>query len=172
MVSLGDRADRRWDARRAGQSGEMTIVQESVQCALPLPASVVWDFIDGPDSSPVLVDGFVRSFPVPDTPVGEVGEVRCSVIRADAGFLVGTFSERVELEPGRRSVSKSLSTPDPVITIQEVVPAGDSACVVRLTGGISVRQGAEGATRDQLQARLATVIDRLREVLAAMYPGR
>lgn len=170
-MGMAERAERRWHARRAGQPVGEVAVQESAQIALPLPAATVWAFIESPDSTPLVVDGFVQSFSVPDTPVGEVGEVRCSVVRHEGDTLIGIFSECAELDPGRRAVWRSLSTKEAVITITEVVPASESACVLRLTSGISVKAGAEDPTRRLIRKRLDEAVKRTRDVLTAMHPG-
>ena len=146
-------------------------VQESAEVAIPLPAEVVWDFCWRAENGPLVSEAVLEGFTVPGSPSGEVGEIQCHIQRADGGLLVGVLTEVIELDSGRRVVTRSLSTKEAMLSSTEVVPAGPQACVLRVSHGMTLTGGKHRKIQDALRDHVLTYVSRVAEVLAALYPN-
>lgn len=168
-MGLTERAEARFNARRSSDRQALKPVEESAQVAIPLPANVVWDFVWRAETAPLVSDNVVQAFTVPGTPIGEVGEIQCHIVRGEGGVLVGSLIEVVELDPGRRAVTRSLSTPEAAASTTEVIPAGETASVLRLSVAMTPAPGKESDLRSILQSHASTYVERVAGVLRAQH---
>jgi len=109
----------------------LVVLKDGAAIEVPASAEEVWDFIEDPRSTPVLQgDPRAFSFPIPGTPTG-VGGLSCSFAPGPLGGLAGTVSEVVEVDPGRRRVTRVVSGTMPVTAVTEVTPIGPDMCRLR-----------------------------------------
>lgn len=80
------------------------------QVAVPRTAAEIWAFVTDPGNEGAILGAqHVRSFVVPGTPAGAVGEVLCTVVRQGDGSWKGVLGETVERVEGVRLVVRVLS---------------------------------------------------------------
>ena len=84
-------------------------VKEAGSIDLPRNAAVMWSFMWDPASSVEIDEEAEIGTTVPGSPRG-LGEIQV-VIRRTAQGREGVLHEVVELEPGRRAVTRSLVNP-------------------------------------------------------------
>ena len=73
------------------------------QLAVPQSSADLWRFVSDPaNDGPIIGATHVRSFVVPGTPVGAVGELQCVVVRRPDGSWTGNLQETVERVDGVR----------------------------------------------------------------------
>lgn len=162
IVTWKEAAERRWAERLAPSVSDPQMITVSSQAAIPRPASEVWAFVHDPASSVLTIDNVVQGFTMPGTPVGEVGEVQVLVMRLPpSGRLVGILHEVVELDPGTRAVTQTLSWDEDQFATTEVLPVDNVSCVLRVTIESPVPREAR---RAQEQATRAVIDDYLRRV--------
>lgn len=68
----------------------------------------VWAFVWSAESNLILT-GVVRAFTVPGTPKGSVGEQQCYISKDERGLHRCNLIEVIELGPGYRAVTQSLT---------------------------------------------------------------
>jgi hypothetical protein len=97
------------------------------------PAAAVWDLVSDTDQfHRTATADHLWTFVAPGSPVGQVGERRVSLSRAPDGQVTAALVERTELIPGRRLVTKALTTS--LTTTTTVEPRGDGACELTFRG--------------------------------------
>jgi carbon monoxide dehydrogenase subunit G len=117
--------------RWAPSIDQLVVLKDGAAIEVPASAEEVWDFIEDPRSTPVLQgDPRAFSFPIPGTPTG-VGGLSCSFAPGPLGGLAGTVSEVVEVDPGRRWVTRVVSGTMPVTAVTEVTSIGPDRCRLR-----------------------------------------
>ena len=98
-------------------------VKEAASVELPQGAPAVWSFMWDPASCVKLFETTEIGVTLPGSPKG-VGEIQVTVDRTDHG-RVGNLHEVVEVEPGRRAVTRSLVSGCPswgALTIESLRP--------------------------------------------------
>ena len=95
---------------RAHERLPLVTVRVREQVAVPCSASQLWEFVtDLRNDRAIIGQRHVQTFVVPGTPVGEVGEVQCTVLRRADGSWQGQLGETVERVEGRRLSVRSWS---------------------------------------------------------------
>ena len=169
-MGFKDRAENRWASRVAAQTAPPTAtVRASAQVAIPRPAGLVWEVVERPESSVLLLDNITAAFWLPGTPVGEVGAVQCDILRTGTDGRVGVLHEVVELDPGRRAVSKSLSMELQHWGETEVIPTDTNGCVLRVTLTMTAALGTEEEARAEAQRGVDQYVTRVHNLLASGY---
>lgn len=168
-MGIHDRAQERWSARSGGgvepAGGAAFPVTVSAQVPIARPAGEVWERAWDPTTSVAIDESTTSAFVLPGTPMRSVGEVQCEVKRLPNGGLYGSLTEIVELEWGRRAVTKSLTMPSEDRMITEVIPVGEAGCVLRHSHTL------HAVAPDALAAHQASVqayVDRIKELLEAI----
>jgi hypothetical protein len=122
----------------------------SDRIAIDRPAEQVWAFVQPPESSVLTSDHVVHAFTVPGTPRGQVGEQQCHVVRGPDGTLTNQVLEVVELDPGRRCVTRMLEPAVAAATVTTVEPSADG-CLL----SVESRVGAYASHVSDVRANLA-----------------
>ncbi|MEU8069309.1 SRPBCC family protein [Micromonospora sp. NPDC049151] len=131
-------------------------VRETATVDLPTSAEAAFDFMWDPASSVVLHDSVELGVTLPG-PKG-VGEIQAFVRRTPMGRM-GDILEVVEMEPGRRAVTRTLMAACPGGAELTVVPLGPDSCRltqalwVELPAGMPVGTGAR--VRHEYRTHLA-----------------
>ena len=123
-----------------------------------------------PETSVLVSDDCVMAFSVPGTPHRQVGEIQCHVMRTVDGAQVGSLLEVVELDPGRRAVTVSLSDPQARPSVTEVLSIDDRSAVLRFTLTAVVPSSDEQQVRQVLQGFGDTYVARIRDLMQAAAP--
>ena len=137
-------------------------VRETATVDLPTSAEAAFGFLWDPASSVALHDSVERGVTLPG-PKG-VGEIQAFVHRTPTGRM-GVIHEVVEMEPGRRAVTRTLMVGCPSGGELTVVPLGPGSCRltqefwVELPAGMPVDAGAQ--MRREYRTRLAELTRRL-----------
>jgi hypothetical protein len=141
-TSLAERRDRlRWrravDAQRTAidaiRSAPATPVKVAVSAVIAAPAAQVWALRTDPLASASLMEHPVeRTFVVPGTPEGDVGEQYCVVRRMPDRSTHVALHEVIAIEAGRRRTARNLTSPRPSLTTVEVEPLGEKSCTLRV----------------------------------------
>jgi hypothetical protein len=139
-------------------------VAVTAQAAIAAPADQVWTLAWDPATSVLTEEGTTRAFTVPGTPAGQVGEIQCHVQTLPGGAQVGMLTEVVELEPGRRAVTRSLTQPGPDRSITEVRPIDERSCVLRLT---HLTHGLNPEAQAAVRTHAESYVARLRDIAEA-----
>lgn len=126
----------RWERRQQEQPADAPPAEPrplsvTERIFIARPAEDVWAFVQPAETSVFTDDRVVRAFTVPGTPVGDVGEIQCQVIRFQEGVILGVLSEVVELDPGRRAVTRSLSHANESGSVTTVEPL-DGGCSLQI----------------------------------------
>ena len=147
---------------------EPTRVTESVTVDLGRPAdevfAVMWD-----PASPLGDPTFETGFTLPGTPSQAVGEVQVQVRRDAEGRRVVQALEVVELEHGRRAVTRTVTSGGAGGGTLTVDPLSPSSC--RLTQEVHVDLPALvlAALVAETRASVQAFLDRLAEALRAEF---
>ncbi|WP_157547392.1 hypothetical protein [Micromonospora aurantiaca (nom. illeg.)] len=140
-------------------------VRETATVDLPTSAEAAFGFMEDPASLEVLDDSIEIGVTLPG-PKG-VGEIQAFVHRSPDGRL-GIMHEVVEVEPGRRAVTRTLTSGYSSGGVLTVVPLGpDSCCLTQefwaeLPAGVLV--GVDAQLRHEYRTWLAVVVPDLRAV--------
>ncbi|WP_146929830.1 hypothetical protein [Cellulomonas xylanilytica] len=112
-IDRGRAAVERWrDDQRLRAVQRLPLVQVRVreQVALPASAATIWSLVgDTGNDAAVVGPSHVRTFVVPGTPAGAVGELRCTVLRRPDGSWAGHLLQVVERVEGVRFAGRALS---------------------------------------------------------------
>ena len=96
--------------QRAVRRHPQVQVRVREQVAVPQSAAELWRFISDPaHDGPIVGAAHVRTFVVPGTPAGAVGEVQCMVLRRPDGSWAGQLLQVVERVEGVRFAGRALS---------------------------------------------------------------
>ncbi|EWM66702.1 MULTISPECIES: hypothetical protein [Micromonospora] len=137
-------------------------VREAATVDLPTSAEAAFGFMEDPASSVALHDSTELGVTLPG-PKG-VGEIQAFVDRSPGG-RTGMMHEVVEVEPGRRAVTRNLTAGCPSGGVLTVVPLGPDSCRLtqefwaELPAGSLV--GADAQVRHEYQMLLADLMRRL-----------
>jgi hypothetical protein len=143
-------------------------VKETASVTLPQSAPATWSFMWNPASSVKLFETTEMGVTLPGSPQG-VGEIQVFVERTENG-KVASLHEVVELDPGRRAVTRSLVPGYPYRSVLTIEPLGPDACLLTqefradLPAGLPVWTVRE--VRDGFKDVLRTMMDRLTELAA------
>lgn len=101
------RGDQRLRAVRRLPTVEVRVRQ---QVAVPVSSAELWRFVSDPANDAAIIgSSHVRTFVVPGTPVGAVGELQCTVLRRPDGSWAGQLVQVVERVEGTRFAGRALS---------------------------------------------------------------
>lgn len=139
-------------------------VRETAAVDLPQSADAVWSFMWEPASCLKLFDTAEVAVSLPG---GEgIGEIQAFVERT-AGGRVGVLHEVIELDHGRRAVTRSLVSWCPSWGAVTVEALGPDSCRLTQTFWADVPAGVPPATekqmRDEFRQRLEPMMHRLAE---------
>lgn len=146
-------------------------VREAATVDLPTSAEAAFGFMEDPASLVVLDDSIELGVTLPG-PKG-VGEIQAFVDRTPSG-RTGMMHEVVEVEPGRRAVTRNLTVGCPSGGVLTVVPLGPDSCRLtqefwaELPAGTLV--GTDAEVRHEYRTLLADLMRRL-AAWAAHAPG-
>jgi hypothetical protein len=151
------------ERRRAARIGEDPPERATItaQTAIAAPAGRVWALAWDPATSLLTDEGVSYSFTVPGTPAGQVGEIQCHVRTFAEGAQVGILTEVVELDPGRRAVTRSLTQPGPDRNTTEVIPVDERSCLLRVT---YLTHGLDAQAQAAVRTYAENYVTRLRDI--------
>lgn len=153
MQRLGDR----WDERYEGL--ELVIAQSSIE--IDADAQAIWDFILAPESALLVIDGVVKTFRVPKTPIAQPGEQVCIVTEQQDRLHVDV-KEIVALTPLESLVSRWRTGPRELVEKTTISADGHSRTSLTTQLAIRVELGSARQARPNLETHLDQMLRRLR----------
>jgi len=149
-------------------TAEPVQVRETASVELRQGASAVWAFMWDPASSVKLFETTDIGVTLPGIPQG-VGEIQAFVERVENG-RTGNLHEVVELERGRRAVTRSLASWYPSWSVLTIEPLGPDACRLTQEFRADIPAGVLAGTiqdvRDEYRDVLRRMMGRLTELAA------
>ncbi|MET7469128.1 hypothetical protein ACFYON_17570 [Micromonospora sp. NPDC005686] len=137
-------------------------VRETATVDLPTSAEAAFGFMWDPASSVAMHDSVELGVTLPG-PEG-VGEIQAFVHRTPTDRM-GVIHEVVEMEPGRRAVTRTLTAGCPSGGVLTVVPLGPDSCRLTQEFWLELPAGMPAGTdrqvRDEYRTRLAELTRRL-----------
>ena len=136
------------------------------EVALPQSSGEIWRFITDPaNDGPVLGAAHVRTFVVPGTPAGAVGEVQCTVLRVPTG-RGGQLLQVVERVEGVRFAGRALS-----LGIRHVETATVADGLLSWEAVVETQEPLAAQVRALVQQRVAGHLARIATLLDGAVPG-
>jgi hypothetical protein len=146
-VPFMQRLEQRWDQRTTGL--EPLTVEATIEIARP-PLEV-WDFLLAPASAMLTGTGVVKTFRVPGTPVGAVGEQQCLVYDT-GGSLTIHMAELIELEPLHKIVTRFPTMPTGMLNVSTLTPTDTGTSYTDRLGFQIARGSSKKVRPDVLKA--------------------
>jgi hypothetical protein len=144
-------------------------VRETAFVDLPRAGEAVWAWMVRAHSSVELFDSTEVGVTLPGSPEG-VGEIQAFVARTPEGRSAGLL-EVVELEPGRRAVTRDLASPFRSGGVLTIAPLGENHCRLTQELWADLPVGTAVATvhavRDAQKEQLRHMMLRLSELTIA-----
>ncbi|MBG0561347.1 hypothetical protein [Actinoplanes aureus] len=141
-------------------------VKEAASVELRRDAAAMWSFMWDPASSVVIDETTEIGVTLPGSPHG-VGEIQVFIQRT-AGGRRGVLHEVVELEPGRRAVTRSLASAVPAFGALTIESLGPGSCRLTQEHWVDLPAGVPVALvqecRDSCQRELRKMMSRLSEL--------
>ena len=143
---------------------EPTTIRDSVTLEVATSADEAWRFMWDPASAPLWAPT------VPGTPERSPGEVQVFVRRAhpEAPRTAGLI-EVVELEEGRRAVTRSLASAFPTGGALRIEPVASAVCRVTQELGTDLPAGTAVTTVDAVRDGMRAELERVAEALRARF---
>ncbi|UQU67583.1 SRPBCC family protein [Couchioplanes caeruleus] len=146
-------------------------VRETGSVELPQAAATMWSFLSDPASSTKLNQAEL-GVTLPGSPQG-LGEIQVAVFGTGNGRHARVH-EVVELEPGRRAVTRSLTTTFPAYSVLSIEPTGPESCRLTQEFWVDVPAGIAldtvRAVKHNCHQELRTMMNLLSEVAPGLEP--
>ena len=156
------------DDRRQRSVQRLPLVQVRVreQVAVPLPSAEIWRFISDPaNDGPIVGGAHVRTFVVPGTPAGAVGEMQCMVLRRPDGSWAGLLQQVVERVDGVRLAGRALS-----LGYRHLETATVADGLLTWEAVVEMRQPRAGQVHALVQRTVVEHLDRIAVLLRGEVP--
>ncbi|MGE6955013.1 SRPBCC family protein [Staphylococcus capitis] len=143
-----------------------THIKEAASVELPRDAATIWSFMWDPASSVKTEESTELGVTLPGTLQG-LGEIQVFITRTADG-RVGSLQEVVELDPGRRAVTRSLNSSYRTYGALTIEVLGPSSCRLTQEFWVDLPPGLEVAWvrqyRDSFKRQLNLLMLRLSEL--------
>lgn len=168
-IDRGRAAVDRWrDDQRQRAVQRLPLVQVRVreQVAVPGSAAEIWRFVSDPGNDGAVIGGsHVRTFVVPGTPAGAVGELRCTVLRRPDGTWAGQLLQVVERVGGVRFAGRALS-----LGHRHLETATVADGLLTWEAVVETQEPLAGQVEDVVRRSVATHLSRIAALLGGEVP--
>jgi uncharacterized protein YndB with AHSA1/START domain len=143
-------------------------VRQSATVDLPRPADEVWEFMWNPASSRHWSVSAELGTTVPGTPERQIGEVQAFIHRKPSGERFGSLLEVVDVELGRRAVTRDLSAGIEAGGTLTIEPRSDRGCRLTQEFWAHLPAGTPVSQVEQMHVEQASELQALTERLAVV----